>query len=120
MPGQLLDSLFLGNAIGQTSITVNPNQTGAPLFPNVLASAGAIPSGTTNVMYAASKLRDPHTQQYHFAVERPLGIGTTVSVNAIRQHGFKLWTLRLSSTSAWCFRSPCPAGRASETAKRKG
>ncbi|MBS1854998.1 MAG: TonB-dependent receptor [Acidobacteria bacterium] len=93
MPGQLLDSLFLGNAIGQTSITVNPNQTGAPLFPNVLASAGAIPSGTTNVMYAASKLRDPHTQQYHFAVERSLGSGTTVSVNAIRQHGFKLWTL---------------------------
>jgi hypothetical protein len=93
MPGQLLDALFLGNALGQTSITVNPNQAGAPLFPNVLAPASAIPSGATNVMYAASKLRDPHTQQYHFAVERSLTSSTTLSVNAIRQHGFKLWTL---------------------------
>jgi hypothetical protein len=92
MPGELLDALFQGNGVLQTAVTVNPNQAGAPLFPNVIP-ASAIPAGTTDLMYASSKLRDPHTQQLNLVVERTLARGTTLSISATRARGFKLTTV---------------------------
>jgi hypothetical protein len=38
-PMQMVDALFLGNGVYQTSITVNPNQSGAPLFSKVISEA---------------------------------------------------------------------------------
>jgi hypothetical protein len=88
--GELLDALFLGNGSYQSSIQVGPTQTGAPLFPRVL-SAGGIPTGTVNLMFAASKLRNPYTKQSTVTVERYAGAGVTVSASYIGSRGVKLW-----------------------------
>ena len=91
-PGQLLDNLFLGNAIYQTNISVNPNQSGAPAFPNVVLSATKIPAGTTNVEYAVSKLRNPHMQQGNLSVEHRVGQDSTLTAGYIMSRGYRLWT----------------------------
>ena len=44
-------------------------------------------------MYAASKLRDPHTQQLNLVIERTLARDTTLSISGTRSRGFKLTTL---------------------------
>jgi hypothetical protein len=93
LPGALLDALFLGTGLYQTSILVSPYQTGAPVFPGVFSSASNLPTGTTNLIYASSKLRDPYTQQYNVAIERTLSRGTTLTVSGIHNRGSKLWTV---------------------------
>jgi hypothetical protein len=70
--GQVVDALFLGNGIYQTSISVNPNQTGALVFPKVFAPTATLPNGTTNILFAESKFRQPYTQQATAAIERRL------------------------------------------------
>ncbi len=93
MPGRLLDALLLGGAQQVSDIVVSPGHAGAPVFPNVLPPTSAIPAGTTNLMFAASKLRDPHIQQYNVSIERDLGSGTTLTISGIRDRGFKLWSV---------------------------
>ncbi len=100
MPGQLLDALYMGNAVGLTDMTVNPTQAGAPRFPNVIPLAGGVPSGTANIMYSTNKLRDPHTTQYTIAGEHTFGGNTTLSLSAIRTRGFNLWTLNDANLQA--------------------
>ena len=91
-PGQLTDALLEGNGLSQTWITVNPNQANAPLFPRVLTYTTA-PTGTTNLMYAVNKLRNPHTQQTTLAVEKQVAHATTVTLSLINSRAIKLWTL---------------------------
>jgi hypothetical protein len=90
--GQLLDALYLGNAVYQTNILVNPNQSGAPSFPNIIPSASKIPNGTTNVTYTTGSFRNPHAQEYSLSIERRLFAGTTLSLSGLRTRGLKLWT----------------------------
>lgn len=92
LPGQAIDALYLGNGVYQTNVTVNPNQSGAPIFPNVLA-ASAIPAGTTNLIYGSTKLRDPRLEQYTASLERTIGKDTTLTFTGIREHGVDLWTM---------------------------
>jgi hypothetical protein len=89
--GQATDALLQGNGLTQTWLTVNPNQVNAPLFPRVLTLANA-PTGTTNLMYAASKLRNPHTQQATLALEKQVAHATTVTLSLINSRALKLWT----------------------------
>ena len=90
--GQVLDALFLGNGQYQTSIAVNPNQSGALVFPNVFSPTATLPSGTTNLMYAVGKWRQPYNQQASVALERRLTKDTALTVNLIHGRGLKLWT----------------------------
>jgi hypothetical protein len=90
--GQIVDDLFLGNAVYQTRIAVNPNQSGALVFPNVFAPTATPPYGTTNILYAEGKLRQPYTQQITVALERRVSIGTVLTVNLMNIRGQKLWT----------------------------
>lgn len=92
LPGQLLDALFLGNGVSTASITVNPNQVNAPAFPKVFSSTASIPSGTQNLLYATSKLRDPRTQQATVAVERRLTRDTTLTLSLLNTRGLKFWS----------------------------
>jgi len=92
IPVQAVDALFLGNGQYQTSITVNPNQSGALVFPNVYAPTATLPNGTTNLMYAVNKWRQPYNQQATAALERRLTIDTDLTVNLIHGRGLKLWT----------------------------
>jgi hypothetical protein len=91
-PGSVLDALFLGNAVYQTNVVVNPTQSGAPVFPNVFSSVSSIPSGTENVLYATSKWRNPYSQQATFAFERRVSRDTALTVNLIHSPGAKLLT----------------------------
>jgi len=90
--GQLLDALFLGNGSYQTNIVVNPSQTGALAFPKVFASTTGLPVGLTNLMYANSKLRNPHTQQTSVALEKRVGRATALTISLFHSRAFKLWT----------------------------
>jgi hypothetical protein len=90
--GQLVDALFLGNGLYQTSISVNPNQTGALVFPKVFAPSATLPYGTPDIMYAVSKLRQPYSQQIAVAIERRLSKDTVLTVNAMDSRGLKLWS----------------------------
>ncbi len=90
--GQFTDALLEGNGLSQTSITVNPTQAGAPLFPHVLSYTSA-PAGSTNLIYAANKLRNPHTQQASLALEKQLAHATTVTLSLISTRAIKLWTV---------------------------
>jgi hypothetical protein len=89
--GQVLDALLNGNGLSQTSITVNPAQATAPLFPRVLtfATSGA---GVSDLMYTVSKLRNPHTQQATLALEKRVAHDTTVTLSLVNNHATKLWT----------------------------
>jgi hypothetical protein len=90
--GQLLDTLFADNAVYRTGVTINPVQSGSPVFPKLL-SASAIPTATENVVFAAAKFRNPLTEQGTAAIEHRLDKDTTVTVSYINSRGVKLWTL---------------------------
>ncbi len=84
-----IDTLFLGNGLYQTSISVNPTQAGAPIFPNIVASASAVPAGTVNLTYADPNFHNPYSMQSTFAVERqlPAGFDLTATVSYVRGVG---------------------------------
>ena len=90
--GQVVDALFLGNGVYQTNIVVNPNQSGALVFPKVFAPTATLPNGVTNIMFAESKFRQPYTQQATAALERRLTKDTDLTVNLTNIRGFKLWS----------------------------
>jgi hypothetical protein len=97
--GQLLDALYLGNGLSQTSITVTSGQKGSPAFPNVIPQSN-IPSGTADIVYADGKFRNPFTQQANLAIERRLGRHSTVTAGAIMDRGRKMWTSRDANLTA--------------------
>jgi len=88
-----IDSLLLGNGRYQTSVSFNPNQAGAPTFPNVLAAAP--PQNTTgivNLTYADPNFHNPYSEQATFAVQRQLPFGIDVTASYIYVHGVGLIT----------------------------
>ena len=91
-PGQLVDALFLGNGLYQTSITAVPALVGAPVFPQVVASATKIPNGSMNIAYSTTKFSNPYSQETSLALERSLGEGTTITLSLMHTRGYKLWT----------------------------
>jgi hypothetical protein len=91
-PTQLLDALFLGNGIYQTSISVNPSQSGAPLFSKVVSSATTIPNGSKDIVYSTGKFRNENQQIGTASLERSLGRDTTVTISYINARGLHLWT----------------------------
>ena len=86
-----IDSLFLGNGIYQQSISVNPTQAGAPLFPNVV-TAGTIPPGTATITFADKNFRNPYSSQATFAIERKLGWDTDFTASYAYTRGLALIT----------------------------
>jgi len=93
--GDGLDTLFLGNSRYQTSLSIQPNQTGAPVFPGILSSASGFPAGTVNLTFAdQSHFRNPYTQQGTLAIERQLSHDLALTVSYIWSRGLQLWTSR--------------------------
>ena len=90
--GQLVDALFLGNGVYQANLIANAVQNGSPAFPKVFTTTTGLPGGFANIMYGASKLRNPRTQQATVSIERRLDRSTTVTLSGIDSRGFKLWT----------------------------
>jgi hypothetical protein len=91
-PMQLIDALFLGNGLYQTSITVSPYQSGAPVFSKVISSATTIPNASSNIAFSNTKFRNENQQIGTVSIERSLGRDTTVTVSYINARGLHLWT----------------------------
>ena len=87
-----IDTLFLGNGLYQTSISVNPTQAGAPTFPNVVASASSVPAGTINLTYADPHFHNPYSEQATFSVERQLPWKMDATLSTVYVRGVGLIT----------------------------
>jgi len=83
-------ALWLGNGKYQTSISVNPNQPGAPIFPNIVASASSVPAGTIALTYADGNFHNPYSEQANLSIERQLGRDMALTVNYIFSRGVGL------------------------------
>lgn len=92
--GNMLDTLYLGNGLYQTSISLTPAQAGSPVFPNILPSATGLPTGAVNLEFAAPDFRNPYTQQGTFAVERQLGERMVLTASYLWTHGVGLYVQR--------------------------
>ena len=92
--GDGLDTLFLGNGKYQTTISVLPTQTGAPIFPNVVANVSAVPAGTVNITFADPNFRNPYTVQGTLAVERQVHRDWTLTASYMYSRGVALITSR--------------------------
>ena len=100
-PGELLDTLWGSNGY-QVNISMNPNSTGAQVFPRRFLTTTNLPTGSADVAYGISKLRNPYTEQGDFSVERALIADITVTASYIETRGLKLFTasdLSLPSTT---------------------
>ncbi len=87
-----IDSLFLGNGLYQTSISANPNQAGAPLFPNVFPNVNAVPAGTAQLTFAQNGFHNPYSEQATLAVQRQLTTDLDLTVSYIYTRGIGLIT----------------------------
>ena len=92
--GSLLDTLFLGNGRYQSSISLIPGQSGAPVFPNVVPSAAGLPSGSVKLEFAAPDFHSPYTQQGTVAIERQFGRDVAFTASYIWSRGIGLFTQR--------------------------
>lgn len=92
--GDGLDTLFLGNGKYQTSISVLPSQTGAPVFPNIVPNVNAVPAGTVNITFADPNFHNPYTIQGTLAVERQLHKDWVVTASYMYSRGVGLITSR--------------------------
>lgn len=90
-PGQFIDDLLQGNGISQTWLTVNPNLTNAPIFPKTVTSTTTL-TGAANLMFANSKLRNPHNQEATVAIERRIASRTSITLSGVNSRTTKLWT----------------------------
>ena len=74
-----------GVSAGQSTISLLPGQTSAPLYPNIIA-AGSAPPGL-NVIQFAPNSRLPQIQEYDLEVERQIATNTVVSVSYVGSVG---------------------------------
>lgn len=92
--GNLMDTLFLGNGLLQTSVSINSTQAGAPVFPNVLSSATGLPTGSVQLTLAGDDFHNPYTQQGNVSIERQFGKDYGLSVSYMWSRGIGLFTQR--------------------------
>ncbi len=75
-----------GTSFGQNSYTLKYNSTGAPTFPQVLATAPST-SGTLSVDYLDPKLKSPEIQEIDLTLQRKLPWGIVASVSYLGSLG---------------------------------
>ena len=92
--GNGLDTLFLGNGKYQTSISVTPTTTGAPVFSNIVSNVSNVPAGSINLTFAGKDFHNPYTEQATLAIERQIGRDMSFAASYIFSHGVGLITSR--------------------------
>lgn len=95
----LVNSLFLNNAVYQTSITYNAGTAAqlaaGPVYPNNLsATAFSPPAGTVDILFADKNLRNPYTHQANVSIERQLTSTLNLNVSYIWSRGVRLYGVR--------------------------
>jgi Carboxypeptidase regulatory-like domain/TonB dependent receptor len=88
--GQLLETLYNGNAINQLQAVITPLLESPPVFPHILGSPFSVPEGSDSVVFERSKLRLPVSAQGTIGVERRLTNSATVSVSYLYVRGIDL------------------------------
>jgi outer membrane receptor protein involved in Fe transport len=86
--------VIIGNALYQTSISVNSTQAGAPVFPNIVPNVANVPAGTKTLVFADPNYRNPYTEQGTFSIERQLAHDLGLTVSYLNSHGVQIWTNR--------------------------
>jgi hypothetical protein len=76
----------VGSTAGQLSLQLLPNQAGAPVFPNILASASATPVRPDVVVFAPDT-QNPTIHQYDLVFEQKIANNTMVSVSYVGSKG---------------------------------
>jgi hypothetical protein len=90
----LLNTLFSGNGTLQPSVSIQgPSAAGAPVYPNVLASAASA-VGSANIVFAAPNMRNPYSEQLDVALEHQFTQSTTMTISYIRNRAKRLYTVR--------------------------
>lgn len=90
--GQLLETLYNGNAINQLQAVITPPLTAPPVFPHILGSPSSIPVGSESVVFERSKFRIPLAAQGTLGIERRLPGDAVLSLNYLYTRGLDLWT----------------------------
>ncbi|MBE0660587.1 MAG: TonB-dependent receptor [Bryobacteraceae bacterium] len=90
--GAMLQSLFYGNGLYQSQITVQPTQAGAPTFPNIVTDFANFPAGTATLVYAADGMSNPYTIQGDIAVDRQLARDLGLTVSYVYTRGMRITT----------------------------
>jgi hypothetical protein len=79
----------IGSA-SQVSVSLSPSQTGAPIFPNILPSAG-LPSGVlVNFSTMDPHMQNAYSEQGSLEIERQLGERSTLSIGYQHLRGLHL------------------------------
>jgi hypothetical protein len=73
-------------------MSVNPNLTGAPYFPNIVTAPKNFPLGSTDLDWAVSKFRSPLSAQGVVSIERSVTRDWTVSLNYLYNRGIELFS----------------------------
>ncbi len=91
-PGELMRLLYTWNGIYQSHVSISPLQAGSPVFPVVFGPTAGLPTGTQVVAFAATKFKNPYTEQGSVEIERSLYHGVSLTLGYIDIRGNKLWT----------------------------
>jgi outer membrane receptor protein involved in Fe transport len=93
--GSLIDNLWSGNGIYQTSDTLHSNiatqLAAGPSFPNLLSGPVSGAASASTVQFASPNLKTPYSQQGTFAVERQLTSDINLSASYIWSRGTQLY-----------------------------
>ncbi len=90
----LIQNLHQTNGLYQQTVSIQPTQAGAPIFPSVLASAAGLPSGSIDLQVASKDFRNPYTLQGDFTIEREIMPNLGLSVAYMYSRGVQLFTTR--------------------------
>ncbi|MDZ4803123.1 MAG: TonB-dependent receptor [Bryobacteraceae bacterium] len=90
----LIQNLHQTNGLYQQTISVQPPQAGAPIFPNVVGSATGFPAGSIDLQVASKDFRNPYTLQGDLAIEREIMPNLGLSVSYVYSRGVQLFTTR--------------------------
>lgn len=92
LPGQLLDAMYSGDGVLQSTYSFYPLQPIAPVYPRIFTPATIANTGSQNLFTAESKLRSPRIQQITAAVEERISNDISLTVSFIDSRGYKLYT----------------------------
>src|SRR5215469_432421 len=92
LPGQLLDAMYSGDGVLQSTWSFYPLQSIAPVYPRIFTPAAIANTGSQNLFTAESKLRSPRIQQITAAIEERLSNDISLTASFIDSRGYKLYT----------------------------
>ena len=93
LPGQLLDAMYVGDGVLQSTYSLFPLLSTAPVYPRVFTPSTITNTGGLTLFTAEGKLRSPRTQQITAAIEERLSNDISLTVSFIDSRGYKLYSV---------------------------